>query len=451
MASPQTPLRVAVTNVTLGNGGDAAILYGVERALRAALPPLTTTVFGTQPEVMAPYYPDLDVVAGLSSVAWPQIAVGLPARARRAVRWLERRPRLVAAARVWAEGRHKRARQLAGPDGARPFEALATADLVVSSGGTYFVPAYWLGPRLLEFDVLHALGKPYALYTQSVGPVGGDMPRDRLARVFRESRVTLLRDARSQREVAALAPSAPTSVRADAAFALADADTLAAAADRAWPSQPTVAVSVREWPHFVSGPSDAGMARYRESVAAGVAHLVRAHGARVRFLSTCQGTPGYRYDDSAVALQVWGLLPADVRGSVEVDRQMHRPDELLGAYGAADLVVATRMHAAILALSAGTPVLPVAYQFKTEELFAALGLGGWVTDIETVTPDAFVGTADRVLAALPDARAGLFAAVERMRADAMEAGALVARAFAGELAASASGTGAGSDAVSGGV
>ena len=34
MASSQTPLRVAITNVTLGNGGDAAILYGVERALR---------------------------------------------------------------------------------------------------------------------------------------------------------------------------------------------------------------------------------------------------------------------------------------------------------------------------------------------------------------------------------------------------------------------------------
>ena len=80
--SDSTPLRLAVTNVTLGNGGDAAILYGVERALRAALPPFRMTVFGTQPEVMAPYYPDLDVVAGLSSVAWPQIAKGIPARAR---------------------------------------------------------------------------------------------------------------------------------------------------------------------------------------------------------------------------------------------------------------------------------------------------------------------------------------------------------------------------------
>ena len=431
---PPRPLRIAVTNVTLGNGGDAAILYGVLRALRAALPPFEPTVFGTQPEVMAPYYPDLRVVSGLSSVAWPQIARGVPARARRAARWLTRRPRLVAAARAEAAGRRSLALSLAGTDGVEPFRALADADFVVSSGGTYWVPAYWLGPRLLEFDVLHALGQPYALYTQSVGPLGADMPLDRLAEVFRQSRATLLRDERSAREVAALVPGAPTSVRADAAFALADADTLAGAAGRSWPSSPTVAVSVRDWPHFVTGDSDAGMARYRRSVAAGVARLVRAHGASVRFLSTCQGTPGYRYDDSATALAVYDLLPADVRGAVEVDREHHKPDAVLQAYGECDLVVATRMHAAILALCAGTPVLPIAYQFKTEELFATYGLADWVSDIETMTPDGFTATTDRVIDALDAARADLFAGVERQRADAMAAGALVAQAFAGEIA-----------------
>ena len=441
---PQTtPLRVAITNVTLGNGGDAAILYGVERALRAALPPFEMTVFGTQPEVMAPYYPDLDVVAGLSSVAWPQIARGIPARARRAARWLTRRPRLVAAARAEAQGRTGLAHRLAGADGVEPFRALADADLVVSSGGTYWVPAYWLGPRLLEFDVLHSLGQPYALFTQSVGPLDASMPTDRLARIFRESRVTLLRDARSEVEVKALAPEANTSVRADAAFALADPDVLAAAPDQAWPSSPTVAVSVRDWPHFRTGPSDEGMERFRQSVAAGVTALVREHGASVRFLSTCQGTPGYRYDDSATALAVYAHLPDDVRPRVEVDREQHSPLGVLEAYGRCDLVVATRMHAAILALCAGTPVLPIAYQFKTQELFGRLGLADWVTDIETIAPEAFADTARRVVAAIPEARARLFEGVEAMRADAMEAGALVAEAFADRIAAATARTAAG--------
>ncbi|WP_412062214.1 polysaccharide pyruvyl transferase family protein [Rubrivirga sp. IMCC45206] len=435
MPTPPRPLRLAVTNVTLGNGGDAAILYGVERALRAALPPFEMTVFGTQPEVMAPYYPDLTVVAGLSSVAWPQIARGIPARARRAARWFTRSARLRAAARAEAAGKRALAHALAGADGVEPFRALADADLVVSSGGTYWVPAYWLGPRLLEFDVLHALGKPYALYTQSIGPLSDDMPVGKLARIFRTARVILLRDARSKVEVAAVAAGAHTSVRADAAFALADAETLTAAQSREWPESPTVAVSVRDWPHFVTGDSDDGMERYRRSVAATVTELVRTHGATVRFLSTCQGTPGYRYDDSATALAVVAHLPEDVRERVEVDRGQYSPLGVLEAYRACDLVIATRMHAAILALCAGTPVLPIAYQFKTEELFSAYGLGHWVEHIETTSPEGMVARLDRVLKELPGARAGLFEGVERMRADAMAAGALVAQAMADEIAA----------------
>lgn len=36
------------------------------------------------------------------------------------------------------------------------------------------------------------------------------------------------------------------------------------------------------------------------------------------------------------------------------------------------------MHMAILALTSGTPVFPITYEFKTQELFNRLGLGEWV-------------------------------------------------------------------------
>ena len=417
-------MRVAVVNTVLANGGDAAILSGMLKALgRAADGALEASVLDDHPETTAPLYPALDVRPSPSALAWPPDAPGLAGRVRRRVGWEVGRRRALRAARAVGEGRP------ATGAFAAPLAALAGAGAVVSTGGTYLAGTYWLGPRLLTFDLVRAVGRPYALYTQSVGPFGDGAPTDRLAGVFRGARVTLVRDERSRRELAAVAPDVAAQVRADAAFALADPDVLAAAAHRAWPSQPTVAVSVRDWPHFQGEPAPAGMERYRQSVAAAVAHLVRDHSARVRFLSTCQGTPGYRYDDSAVALDTVALLPGDVRRHVEVERGHHTPDQILAAYGAADLVLATRMHAAILALCAGTPALPVAYEFKTAELFAALDQADWAVDIETVTPQAFVRTADRVLAALPDARAGLFAAVERMRADAMRAGETVAAAL----------------------
>ncbi|MEM0961436.1 MAG: polysaccharide pyruvyl transferase family protein [Bacteroidota bacterium] len=431
MAGSRRP-HIALLNAVLGNGGDAAILFGIERAIREAIGPFDMTVFETQPEIMAPAYPELDVVEGLSSVAWPQIATGLLARARRAFRWAERPPRLRLAARAQRSGRDGLAAVVAG-DGAHSLRALADVDAVVSTGGTYLVPAYWLGPRLLEFDLVRALGQPYALYTQSVGPYDERSPRARLRGIFEDARIVLLRDERSRRELDELAPAAKTAVRADAAFALADAGRLATATGRTWPAQPSVAVSVRDWPHFDDVTAEEGMARFRAAVAGAVERLVTAHSARVRFLSTCQGRLGYRYDDSAVALAIWESLPAGVRAHVEVDCQPHTPLEVRDAYACCDLVLATRMHAAILSLAGGTPVLPVTYEFKTDELAAALGISDWTANIATATPGSLADRVDHVIATVADRRQALFDGVDAMRANAMGAGALVVEALADRL------------------
>ena len=73
----------------------------------------------------------------------------------------------------------------------------------------------------------------------------------------------------------------------------------------------------------------------------------------VQLLSTCQGVPEYWTNDAEMAQRVLDGLPAPLRGRVRVDGRFHTPAELIAAYGAADLVIATRMHAAILALVGG--------------------------------------------------------------------------------------------------
>src|SRR3546814_6657409 len=70
------------------------------------------------------------------------------------------------------------------------------------------------------------------------------------------------------------------------------------------------------------------------------------------------------------------------RSRVRVDDRFHTPEALRDRYAGYDMVVATRMHAAILALCAGTPVMPLAYEFKTAELFGRLGFAGKVPSIE---------------------------------------------------------------------
>lgn len=393
------PLRIGILNVVLANGGDAAILLGLVRALRETFGSQTEiSVFDAHPETTAPLYPELDVRPSAHLAVWPAVARGPVQKLARWTKWLVSRPLALARAR----------------------QSEPAFDAFVSTGGTYFTGHYWLGPRLYEFALARAMGVPYALYTQSVGPF--ETPPEKLAEVFRDARAVLLRDERSEREVLRLAPQAETAVRADAAFALADRVRLGDAAGRVWPERPRVAVSVREWPY-------AETTLYADAIRATVTHLVRERGAEVVFASTCQGNAAYRYDDGAEAEQMAAGLPEDVRAHVSVARDYFRPEALMDLYAACDLVIATRMHAAILALCAGTPVVPVAYEFKTEELFARLGRADWVEHIERTTPASMVATVEQAITALPDVRADLFAHVETMRADALGASDLLRDAF----------------------
>lgn len=420
------PKTVAVLNAVLSNGGDAAILRGLERALRAATDAeLRFVVFDAHPGTTAPRVPDLAIRPALSQRVWPA-ADGLAGRLARRALYRPRVRRLLAEARA---GRSIARLALGDTLPDDPIVLLARADAVVSTGGTYLTDTYRLGPRLAAFDAVRALGRPFALYTQSVGPFHRAETRRRLAGTFADARLTLLRDDRSADEVRALVPEARVAVHADAAFGLADPAVLAAAPSRAVSEAPHVVISVREWGHFDGESAEAGMARYRAAVGAATEHVVRAWGGRVTFLSTCQGVAGYRYDDAAVARRIVADLSADVAGRVAVRDASLAPAALVEAFGGADLVIATRMHAAILALCGGTPVVPIAYERKTADLFAGLGQPGWVADIDTVTPASLVAHLDRVRAEVPSARAALFAHVEAARRDALAAGARVVAAL----------------------
>src|SRR5262249_11014008 len=129
--------------------------------------------------------------------------------------------------------------------------------------------------------------------------------------------------------------------------------------------------------------------------------------------------------------QIAELIPPEVRRSVRVDRDFHTPQQLLELLGGFDLVVATRMHMAILALVAGTPVLPVAYEFKTAELFASLGLRDWVQDFQSLNAREFSDTVSRFVDELPALQASIERGVAAQRASAQTAPHLIAQALVG--------------------
>lgn len=369
-------MKAVITNAVPLNTGDAAILRATVAILRRAFADLGVVVYGEQPETASALYPEMAFRRSL----YAQLD-----------EWAGGRRRKLAALALlfvaWAsrfEFGRRRLLPMLPPRLRASLEEYRTADVVVSSGGTYLVPHYRLMPKLFDFLVTLALGRPLVLFTQSLGPFGGLGRRWILRLILSRATLILVRDERSAGHLRGLGvPSDRVRVCADAAFALSNRAT---AAPRRAPASNglRIAVSVRDWPHFTNLRSQQGMAQFADAMVALVQMLVEKFGADVTFLSTCQGIPEYWTDDSRLARAIEERLTGAARSRVRVDARFHAPEALRDRYAGYDVVIATRMHAAILALCAGTPVMPLAYEFKTAELFGRLGFAGMVPSIEGV-------------------------------------------------------------------
>ena len=317
--------------------------------------------------------------------------------------------------------------------GARLFSAaqrehlarIARSDAVVATGGTYFVEHYNFSGKADELLAAQALGKPTWLFTQSMGPFNRAGSRAIMRRVVAGSRGVFLRDERSRGYlIEAGADASRLSVHADAAFALVDPALLDV--ERPAHAQARVAISVRSWSHARSGGDDAtgsAESRYRHAVAEGARALARS-GAEVVFLSTCQGVPEYWADDSRYAAAlVRDLLPG-VPG-ISVDDRFRTPAELARELRRYDVAIATRMHFAILALSVATPVVAIAYEFKSRELLRGMGMENLVADFEDVTGEWLAARTREVLTRGAELREGIARQVTALRADAIRPGHII--------------------------
>lgn len=412
--------KIVITNAVALNGGDAAILQSTIAILQRRFgEDLRFEVYDMAAAASSRYYPQLNIKQDIYS---------------RVRDWAGTRVRPAAAALLLLVAARLRDVPFLGPmllrmlppGLRRTLDDYADADLVISSGGTYLVPHYSLAAKLLDFLVTEALGKPLVLFTQSLGPFPAGRRRPLLRHALRRTMLILVRDERSRAHLDQLGIE-PDRVRvcADAAFALAPRDLEGRSfppARHSW----NIAISVRDWPHFEGGAADAGMERYFASVARLAADLIERHDATVTFISTCQGAPEYWTDDARTAQAIVERLPASARPHALVDRIYRRPAEIIARLREFDLTVATRMHAAILSLCAGTPVLPISYEFKTTELFRRFGLGDAVIEMERIDPESVLAAFAKASSFWTDRAEDAWSTVREQRYSAFRAGDLIA-------------------------
>ena len=418
-------MKILITNAVALNVGDAAILKGILKLLYSTFGEETQiAVYDSKPEIARRYYPDIQFHKSIYNQGLDFMRLKRPARV---IFWLNYW-RIYLCSWLWSRGAKPIAAVGLSESEVKALQDYSSADLIISTGGTYLVENYALEPRILDFKIASMLGRPLILFTQSLGPFTKSKYQRAFRDIFAKSSLILLRDRQSEKHISQLSSDrVNTLVTADAAFALSNADALAKAQTRiSFPSHPKVAISVRDWKHFKAADSNTSRAKYLNSVAELCTYLVEKHQAEITFLSTCQGIDEYWLDDSKVALEIVQLLPENIAKSVKVNHSFHSPQNLMATISNYDLVVATRMHMAILALGVGVPVFPISYEFKIEELFSRLGQEKWIADIDEIDPNSIVELMESYLQAVPELNQKVFSSVMQERETAWKSIAKVA-------------------------
>lgn len=427
-------MHVVIENTVALNTGDAAILVAIIDIVRETFGADTRiSVFDSEPAVAARLYPDMcfhprttGFLSGRLNVLGRLRKTPLRRLAARLQRAAFRR-----ALDETAAGQAPRPSRLLDPRVLANIAIYRDADLIISTGGTYLVEHYKLTNRFEELSKHLRLRKPLVLFTQSLGPFRDAENRARMKEIADGALLVLLRDEKSQRHLREIEVTHDRlHVLADSVFALARPDALLAPRSAPEGRRPRVAVSVRRWTHFEGRNPTAGTERYEAAVAGAVDALVRERNAEVVFLSTCQGVPEYLYDDSQIADRICARLDARARSAVCVDHGFRGPAALMDTLREFDFAISTRMHMAIMGLCVGLPVLPIAYEFKTAELYKAMGEGDWVTDISAIDTAVFTAMALRFADEHAAFRARVAPKVLEQAASARSAGRLIAEQLA---------------------
>jgi colanic acid/amylovoran biosynthesis protein len=299
----------------------------------------------------------------------------------------------------------------------RLMHAYYDADLVAVIGGGHLYARHalniaflwlWLGLALALL-----LEKPLILLPQSFGPLPGRLQRGLLRWLLDRSAFVAAREYRSLRFLAEIGLRRRALVLPDMAFGMP-----AAAGSAASPlveqtlsgaNQPLIGLTLLDW--GAQNPRFRNQRGYEEAILALIGHLQRCYGATIVLFAQSYG-PIAAQDDRRIARRIAAGSPAAV---ALIDAALS-PAELQAAYSRLDLLVATRMHSAIFALSAGVPALAIGYLHKSAGIMEMLGLERHVLDIDTIDAARLCAAFDRLWKERAAVRERLAARIPAMRA-----------------------------------
>lgn len=264
-------------------------------------------------------------------------------------------------------------------------------DLIVQVGGSNLVDLY--GPTKFDTGLLAVFsGKPLLLLGHSLGPFQ-DRKSRLLAKILLESSSGIMVREPLSAKILRDCQIFPHNLHlgGDTAWLLQDH------ALSATPRQQKVIFTVRTLAPF---EDRVGLSQelYNRSIALLADQLVN-RGYAVDFVSTCTGIDHYGNDDRMLALSIRELCR--MKAEIKVEMAELNDLELMQRFAGAKLVIATRLHSAILAMNTGTPALALAYEHKTTGIMQDLNLTDWCFPLRAVCEEQLANQALKILDLAP--------------------------------------------------
>lgn len=260
-------------------------------------------------------------------------------------------------------------------------------DLIVQVGGSNLVDLY--GPTQFDSGLLAVLsGRPLILVGHSLGPFEDSKSRY-LAKTLLESSASVMVREPVSAEILQKCNIHPRNliVGGDTAWLLQDIKL------SKQPRSKKVIITVRRLAPF---ERRVGISQHEYNMAiARLADDFINHGAAVEFLSTCTGIDNYGNDDRMLALSIRELCKT--KSEIYVEMAELNDLELMQRFSDAKLVIATRLHSAILALNCATPAIALAYEHKTSGIMQQLNLADWSFPVRAVCEEPLQQTANSIL------------------------------------------------------
>lgn len=252
----------------------------------------------------------------------------------------------------------------------------------------------WLGIALAVL-----MGKPVVLLPQSYGPLPGTFQRHLLRWLLEHCALVVSREYRSLEFLGEAGVRSQVPVFPDLAFSLAEAseeqvqEAMMPYLSTLVESSIMVGMTVMDWSG--QNPRFQRQQHYEAALVALIRHIRQRYDARIVLFAQCTG-PTTAQDDRVITRRLLAAIDGDP-GVIFVDRPLS-PDLLKGAYRSLDLLVATRMHSAIFALSTGVPTLAIGYLHKSIGIMEMLGVARYAVDIDTISAEHILPAFDALWA-----------------------------------------------------